>query len=181
MEQLRHLSLILLILLPTLAQDSQPVCRLITKYDSATETTTVQCELVTRDETTVKLSVRANTAFHGKEPNETAQFWFALASNQSRATRQTKPLFAEAAALSLVADATPIEVPLQDYHKDYFESVHLYSESVRAELPREALQKLMDAHSLQGQWGKADIKFSAGELAALKDFLARHGFAPSSR
>lgn len=175
------IGILTLILLPVWAQDSPPVCRLKTKHDRVTDTTTVQCEIVRRDEEPLHLSLYATASFQGEEPNENGHFWFALHSNRSGATRQTKPLFHEAAVLVLGLDAKLIEVSIKDYRKDYFENVRQYAESARAEMRRTDLPKLLTATTLTGKWGNVEFKFSAAELAALKDFITHQVMITSDR
>ncbi|HEX4949836.1 MAG TPA: hypothetical protein VFZ34_24435 [Blastocatellia bacterium] len=181
MKELRWVLILTLLFLPARAQNSSAVCRLKTKYDRVTETTTVQCEIVHGDEHPARLSVYAAAAYRGEEPNEEGQFWFALHSNRNGATRQTKPLFQQATTLSLMLDKQAVEVPIKDYRKDYFENVRQYAESARAEIRREDLLKLLAVTTLTGRWGGVEFKFSAAELAALKDFISHQLLIAPSR
>ena len=173
-------TLLLLAILPTLAQDRQParVCRLETKYDRLTDTTTVGCdELVKWGEAPAGLSVQAQVSFRGKEANETAKFWLCLSSNKGGATRHTGPLFKEASTLSLVLDGARLEFPVTDYRHNFYELAGLRSESARAEIRTEDLNKLIETKNLAGKWGGVEFKFSDAALASLKDFISRQVFA----
>jgi hypothetical protein len=173
-------TLLLLTTLPALPQDRQPAraCRLETKYDRVTDTTTVQCdELVGWGEAPAGLTVQANASFHGKEPNETAKFWLSLSANKGGATRHTRPLFQEAKTLYLVMDAAQMEIPVTDYRHDFYELAGLMAEAARAEIRSEDLHKLIEAKSLAGKWGNVEFKFSGAALASLKGFISRQVFA----
>lgn len=154
------------------------VCRPQIKYDEATDTTTVKCDLHSGDEEPIRLIVQSSTSFRGKEPNDTAIFWFELGAERKQVTRQTKPLFQTASQLSLRMNAEELIVPVTAYRCEYFEIIRLYAESARAEIRREDWPKLLAAQSLTGQWGNTEFKLSATELAALKDFLSRQVLRP---
>ena len=180
MNQAYQVTLFTLAILPFLFQDQQPtnVCHLEIKYDRYTDTTTVQCDdLVKWGQAPAGLTVQANTSFRGKEPNETAKFWFSFSSNRGVATRHTRPLFQEATTLYLLTDSTRLEIPVKDYRSTFFELIRSFEESARAEISREDLRKLLDAKRLGGKWGDVEIKFSDSSLASLKDFISRQVFA----
>ena len=173
---------IILLLLATLSanpQDPQPanLYRLETKYDPGSDTTTVKCDLIESVEAPTRLTVQAGASFRGKggakEPNEATKFWFFLSSNRGGATRRTQPLFREASTLSLVMDSERLDIPVEDYRNGFYELVGSFSESARAEIGREGLRKLLNAKSLNGEWGGVEIKFSGAALASLKDFISR--------
>lgn len=173
----------LLAILPVLLQDQRlaGVCRIETKYDRLADTTTVRCDLVEAGASPAKLTIQANVSFQGKEPNETAKFWFGLSSYRGGATRRTQLLFKEAATVYLLVDSTRLEIPVKDYRNDFFELNRLLSESARAEIGREDLQKLRDAKSIVFKWGGVEFKFSDAALASLKDFISRQVFASETR
>src|SRR5262249_23714860 len=155
MKQTKSIILLFLAVLPAFSQDRQPAgaCRLETKYDHNTDTTTVHCDLLELGEGAPKLAVRANASFRGKEPDETAIFWFSLSSYKGGATRQTQPLFKEATTLFLMTESARLTIPIKDYRNDFFELNRLLAERARAEIGNEDLQKLLDARSLEGKWG----------------------------
>jgi len=176
-------ALLLLAIFPALPQDHQPtrVGRIETKYDRLADTTTLQCNLVELGEGAPKLTVQANASFRGKEPNETAKFWLGLASYKSGATRRTQCSFMEATTLYLTTDSARLEVPVKDYHNDFYEMNRLLAEQARAEINREDLRKLLDARSIEGKWGDVEFKLSDAALASLKDFISRQVFAANDR
>lgn len=179
-KKARSVSLLLLAALSVISQDQQPgsICRLETKYDSLTDTTTVLCyDLVKFGEAPSGLSVRADAFYRGKEPDETARFWLFLSSDRSGSTRHTGPAFAEATTLYLSLDSTRLELPVQDYRNDFFELTRFFSESARAELSRDDLRKLLEARSLKGEWGGVEFRFSKEALGSLKDFISSRLFA----
>ncbi len=195
MTQTYGIILLLLAIVSAGAQDRQPdsVCRFETKYDVGADTTTVKCGLIEPGESPTRLAVQANASFRGKGegrgkeegsvngPNEALKFWFLLSSNRSGATRRTQPLFREATTLYLVTDSARLEIPVNDYRKDFYELVRSFSESARAEVGREDLRKLLNAGSLKGEWGGVEFKFSDAALASLKDFISRQVFAGNIR
>ena len=159
-------------------QNGEPgVCRLDTKYDRVGDLTTVQCALLETTASPVKVSVWATASFQGKEPNETAKFWFVLSSHQSGATRRTPPFFQEASQLFLHIDGSQQSFPVTHYRKDFFELNRFLGESARAEINRADLQKLLNAKKLAGKWGEVEFTFSAAALTSLQDFLSRQVFA----
>jgi hypothetical protein len=181
--------LLLLACIPVTPQESQSpsVFRVDAKYDSFTDTTTVQCgDLVKWGEAPAGLSVQANLSFRGKEQDRTPEmntpvsFWFSLSSNQGGATRNAKPAFRDAKTLYLVADSTRLEIPVKDYRNAFYELVRSYSESASAEMSREDLRKLLDAKALEGKWGGVEFKFSNAALVTLKAFISRNVFASES-
>jgi len=162
-------------------QDHQPtrVTRIEARYDSLADTTTVQCDLVELGKGAPRLTIRANASFRGKEPNETTKFWLGLASYKGSATRHTQRSFQEATTLYLRMDSIRLEVPVKDYHNDFYELNRLLAESARAEIRREDLYKLLNAKSVEGRWGDVEFKLSEDALTALKDFISRRVFAAS--
>src|SRR5262245_37448163 len=179
MTQTYGITLLLLATLSASPQDHQPadVYRFETKYDPGSDTTTVKCDLIESDESPTRLTVQAGASFHGKggakEPGEATKFWFFLSSNRGGATRRTQPLFREASTLSLVMGSERLDIPVEDYHNDFYELVGSFSESARAEIGREDLRKLLNAKSLNGEWGGVEFKFSGAALASLKEFISR--------
>src|SRR5574341_1620401 len=104
MKQAYSVILFLLTTLPAIAQDGQPakVCRVEAQYDRYADVTTVQCDLIEMGKGAPRLSVQANASYYGKEPNDTAKFWFGLSSFKGGATRRTEPAFKEATMVSLI-------------------------------------------------------------------------------
>lgn len=186
-KRARGVSLLLLALLSPLPQNHQRpagVCRIETKYDSLSDTTTVQCdELVRFGEAPSGLSVQADASFRGKEedrgkePDESAKFWFFLSSNRSGSTRHSQPLFQDATTVTLFVDSTRLDIPVKDYRHEFFDLTGYLSESARAEIGRDDLRKLLEARSLKGEWGGVEFSFSKTELASLKDFITSKVFA----
>ena len=179
MTQTYGITLLLLATLSANPQDPQPanLYRLETKYDPGSDTTTVKCDLIESVESPTRLTVQAGASFRGKgvakEPNEATKFWFFLSSNRGGATRRTQPLFREASTLSLVMDSERLDIPVEDYRNGFYELVGSLSESARAEIGREDLRKLLNAKSLNGEWGGVEFKFSGAALASLKEFISR--------
>ena len=179
MTQTYGMTLLLLATLSANPQDPRPdnVYHLETKYDPGSDTTTVKCDLIESVESPTRLTVRAGASFHGKggakRPNEAMKFWFFLSSNRGGATRHTQPLFREASTLSLVMDSERLDIPVENYHNDFYELVGSFSESARAEIGRGDLRKLLKAKSLNGEWGGVEFKFSDDALASLKGFISR--------
>jgi hypothetical protein len=175
--------LLLLAFFTALRQDHKPApaCRIESKYDRSADTTTVQCNLVELGKGAPRLLVQANACFRGKEPNETAKFWFGLSSYQGGATRHTQRLFQEATTLYLAMDSERLEIPVNAYHNDFYEMNRLLAESARAEIGREDLQKLHSTKSLEGKWGDVEFKFSEAALESLKDFISRQIYAAQGR
>ena len=183
MKQVYSGALFLLTIIPAIAQDVPPakVCRVEAQYDRYADITTVQCDLIELGKGAPRLSVQANASFYGKEPNDSAKFWFGLSSFRGGATRRTEPAFKEATMVSLIVDSARLEVPVKDYTNDFFELNRLLAERARAEISREDLQKLLDAKSLEGNWGGVGFKFSNAALASLKTFISRQVFAAQTR
>ncbi|MBO0857183.1 MAG: hypothetical protein J2P21_01755 [Chloracidobacterium sp.] len=176
-------ALLLLSFFPVLSQDLQParVGRIEAKYDRLADTTTAECDLFELGQGAPKLAIRANASFRGKVPNETAIFWFGLASYKGGATRRTPRSFKEATTLYLTMDSTRLEVPVKDYHSDFYELNRLLAESARAEVIRNDLRKLLDARNVEGKWGDVEFKLSEAALASLKDFISRQVLVASDR
>jgi hypothetical protein len=176
-------ALLLLVFFPALRQGDQPasLCRIETKYDRSTDTTTLQCNLIELGKGAPKLIVQANASFRGKGPKETAKFWFGLSSYRGGATRHTQRLFQEATTLYLAIDSERLEIPVIDYHTDFYELNQLLAESARAEINREDLRRLLDARSLEGKWGDVDFKLSGAALSSLKGFIYNQVFAANGR
>jgi hypothetical protein len=176
-------ALLLLAFFPAPSQDFRPTrsSRIEAKYDRSTDTTTVQCDLVELGEGAPRLTVRANASFRGKEPDGNTIFWFGLASYKGGAARRTERSFKEATTLYLTMDSGRLEVPVRDYRADFYELNRLLAESVRAEIGREDLRKLLDARSVEGKWGNIEFKLPNDALAALKDFISRQVLTASDR
>lgn len=183
MKQAYGSAMFLLMILPAFVWGQEPasICRTETKYDRFADTTHVQCDLVESVEGQGRLTVQANASFRGKEPNGETKFWFGLSSYRGNATRRTQPLFKSATTISLSVGSVRLDVPVQDYRKDFFELYRLLTESARVEIEREDLQKLLDAKSLEGKYGGVEFKFSEAALASLKAFISRQVFAASDR
>ena len=181
MKQVYIVPLLLLVIVPALAQDQKPasIGRVETRYDRLADTTTVKCDLIELGKGAPRLIIQANASFSGKQSNETAIFWLGLSSYKGGATRHTQLSFKEAATLCLQLDSARLEVPVKDYGSDLFELNRLLAERARAEIGREDLQKLLDARSLEGKWGDVEFKFSEAALGSLKDFISRQVFAAS--
>ena len=109
--------------------------------------------------------------------DEIARFWFVLSSDRSGSTRHSPPLFEGARTLYLSVDSTRLEIPVEDYRHDFFDLTRFCSESARAEIGREELQKLLEARSIKGEWGGVEFQFSKAALASLKDFITSRVFA----
>ncbi len=176
-------AMLLLALFPALPQNHQATHngQGESEYDRLTDTTTVHCNLVELGERAPKLTVRANASFRGKEPNETAKFWFGLASYKGGATRRTQRSFEGATTLYITIDSARLEFPVKDYRNDFYELNRLLAESARAEISREDLRKMLDARSVEGKWGDVEFKLPEAALASLKDFISRQVFAASDR
>jgi hypothetical protein len=177
------LVLLLLTTQSVLAQNEPEagLCRVETKYDYAADTTTIGCDLFESYQERLRLIVRINVSFLGKEANETAKFSLALSSYKGGATRKTAPLFKGAATLALSANPAQLELPINEYRQDFFEMNRLLAEQARVELGREDLRRLLAAQSLAGKWGGAEFKLSEAALAALKEFLSRQVFTANGR
>lgn len=177
MKQIFCFILILLASLPALAQGrpSSGICQYEIFYDRSADETLVQCEnLIPLGEAPAGMTVHLSASFHGKEPNETAKFWFALCSNKSVPTRHTPPAFRGVTTIKLSLDAGEIDIPIKDYKSEYYELIRSHAETARAEVEAPNLQKLLDAKTLRGTWGMVEFKFSSAALASLKKFLMRH-------
>jgi hypothetical protein len=177
------LALLLLTTQSALAQNEQEagLCRVETKYDRAADTTTIGCNLFESYENRLRLIVRINVSFQGKEANETAKFSLAFSAYKGDATRKTAPLFKDAATLALSAAPAHLELPISDYRQDFFEMTRLLAEQARAELGREDLRRLLAAQSLAGKWGGAEFRLSGAALAALKELISRQVFTTDGR
>ena len=178
MKRVYTIPLLLLVIVPILAQNQQPasIGRVETKYDRLADTTTVQCDLIELGNGAPRLVIQANASFHGRQSNEQAKFWLGLSSYKGGATRHTLPSFKEASTLCLLVDSARMDVAVKDYGSDFFELNRLLAERARAEIGREDLQKLYDARSLEGKWGDVEFKFSAAALGSLKAFISHQIF-----
>ncbi len=151
------------------------VCHYEISYNRSADETLVQCEdLIPLGEAPAGMTVHLSASFHGKEPNETAKFWFSLNANKSVPTRHTPPAFKGVTTIKLSFDAGDIDIPIKDYRSEYYELIRSHAETARAEVEAPNLQKLLDAKSLRGTWGTVEFKFSPAALASLKKFLLRH-------
>jgi len=170
-------SFLFLTLIVSLIQDkTSNVCRLETKYDQVADTTVVRCDLVELRDVPARLTIQAVASYRGTEPNETTKFWLQLSGFITDASRRTQPVFQEATIITLSTETTRLEVPLSDYHNDFFELNRLLAESARAEISRNDLRKLLDARSLKCKWSDSEIKFSDASLSSLKSFISRQVF-----
>lgn len=183
MKHLYCLAVLLLTPQTVLAQNEPEagLCRVETKYDRDADTTTVGCDVFESYKDRLRLIVRINMLFQGKEPNETAKFSLALSSYKGDATRKTFPLFKDVATLSLSVARAQLELPISDYRQDFFELNRLLAEQARAELSREDLRRLLAAQSLAGKWGGAEFRLSGTALTALKEFISRQSVAADGR
>jgi hypothetical protein len=161
---------------PCMQEQPGSFCRLETRYDQQTDTTTVRCDLVELRGAPARVTIQAVSSYRGKEPNETAKFWLQLLGFTGDATRRTQPVFREATEISLISEANLLEIPVNDYGTELFELNRLLAESARAEISREDLRKLLDAQSLKGKWGNVEVKFSDASLRSLKSFITRQVF-----
>jgi hypothetical protein len=141
----------------------------------------VQCDLIEQVAAIGRLIVRAGASFRGKESNESAQFWFSLASYKGGADQHTPSSFQGATMLYLTVDSVRLEVPVKDYRNDFFELNRMLAEQARAEVGREDLQKLVSAKRIEGMWGSVNFKFSDDALASLKDFISHQALTANSR
>jgi hypothetical protein len=173
--------LFLAIITPYIQDRPGSVCRLETRYDNSTDTTTVRCDLVELRDAPARLTIQAVASYRGKESNETVKFWLDLSRFISGATINTKSVFQEVKAISLLSDKIRLEIPVSDYHNDFFELNRLLAESAEAEIGREDLRKLLDSNSLKAKWGDVEIEFSDIHLKSLKTFISRQVFLAETR
>jgi hypothetical protein len=176
-------STLLLLAIVSFFIQSRPdgVGRIESSYDRDADLTTVQFELVQLGKGAPKLIVEAIVTFRGKEPNETAKFWLGLSSYRGSATRRTRPLFKDEKTVRLAVDSTVMELPIKDYHNDFYELNRLLAEQARAEIRRDDLQKLLEAMRIEGSWGEVEFKFSEAALKSLKDFISHNVFSANGR
>lgn len=174
MNQLICLIVLLLACAPGSAPESYPVT---TIYDRVSDMTTARIELHADDSTPTHLTIKANAAFHGRDPNSNAHFWFTLTVTRGRATRKTLPLLDVQLPLRLRLDEAQLETRLSEYRKEYYELIQRVSESAQAEIARPDFAKLLATNHLSGQCGAFEFKLSAGALAALKTFLSQQAMA----
>lgn len=154
------------------AQNSDAGCRKHTKYDATANRTTVECNLLEVAASPVRLMLTAKASYQGKEPNETAKFSFHLAAFRGAANRHTQLLFKDATTLSLTLETTHLELPVTEFHTDFFELNRLLAEQAQASVDRENLRKLLATNQLAGKWGSAEFKLSDASLLSLKKFIA---------
>lgn len=83
--------------------------------------------------------------------------------------------------ITLSTETTRLEVPVSDYHNDFFELNSLLAESARAEISRKDLRKLLDTNSLKCKWSDLEVKFSDASLSSLKSFISRQVFNADTR
>jgi len=163
------------------AQTPGSVCRREAKYDPAANLTTVECALLETFTPPIRLMLTANAAYQGKQPNETAKFYFNLSAFRGDSNRRTPPLFKEATTLSLSLETTRLEIPVTGFHTEFFEMNRLFAEKAQASLDRETLRKLLEAKTLAGKWGKTEFKLSDASLLALKRFISDQIFSEGER
>lgn len=154
--------------------ESYPVT---SRYDPTTDTTTTRLELLSDDSSPVALTLHANAAFQGREPNESGRFWFTLAITQGQVARKTPSQFVGQEPVILTLDDTELKIPLTAYQREYYELIRRVSESANVSIERNALSRLLAAKELSGQNGKVKFKLSAAALAALKEFITRQVLA----
>jgi len=83
-------------------------------------------------------------------------------------------------ALQLVADGTPIEVPVADYRMQInttgrYTGVRQKGESVTARVPIDTLTRLTAASSVSGTLGATAFRLTPQQLADLREFVKRLG------
>jgi hypothetical protein len=157
-----------------LRTESYPVT---SRYDHTSDTTTARLELLNDDGSSVALTLYANVAFRGREPNETGRFWFTLASTQGRADRKSPSQFAINEPVLLTLDDAQMKVPLTAYQREYYELVRRVSESANIPIERNELPRLLTAQEISGQNGNIKFKLSPSALVALREFIARQVLA----
>ena len=147
------------------------------RYDPETNVTTVECSLHEVFKPPIRLMLTANASYQGKQPNETAKFYFNLSAFRGDSNRRTPPLFREATSLSLSLETTHLEIPVTGFHTNFFEMNRLLAEQAQANLDRGALRTLLEAKSLTGKWGNTEFKLSDDSLLALKKFISDQIFS----
>ena len=168
MNQIIRFGLLLLLFAPAPFLESFPVT---SRYDRASDTTTARIELLNDDSAQVNLTIQGSAVFRGNEPNEDGQFYFVVTATRGHITRKTPPLFTAQESLRLTLGATPLDAPLTDYNKEFYEMIQRGSETARAEIKRADLPKLLATKQLTGQCGAIQFKLSEAAVAALKDFV----------
>jgi hypothetical protein len=163
------------------AQSSGSACQRETKYDPVANLTTVECTLFETYTPPIRLVVTANASYQGKQPNETAKFYFNLSVFRSDSNRRTQPLFKDATTLLLSLDATHLAIPITEFHTNFFEMNRLLAEHAQVRLDRENLRKVFDAKSFLGKWSNTEFKLSDESLLALKKFVSDQIFSASER
>ena len=83
-------------------------------------------------------------------------------------------------ALQLVADGTPIEVPVADYRMQInttgrYTGAQQKGESVTARVPIDTLTRLTAASSVSGTLGATTFRLTPQQLADLREFVKRLG------
>lgn len=159
---------------PAPRMESYPVT---SRYDHLSDTTTTRLELLNDDGLPVALTLYANAAFRGREPNESGRFWFTIAVTQGQATRKSPSPFARHEPVLLMLDNAELKLPLTEYQREYYELVRRVSESASVTIERPDLARLLAAKELAGQNGNITFKLSPSALAALKDFITRQALA----
>ena len=164
-----------------MAQTSAGSCRLETKYDSESNTSSVSCHLLERVTDFGRLMVHANVSFQGKQANESTRFWLRLSSFISSATGHTNPILSVAGILSLRLDESRLDIPITGYHQDYYEMSRMLVEQAQGEINRQYLQKLLGAKRIAGCWGSGDFELTDAETVTLRDFISRLVLAVPSK
>lgn len=154
---------------PNIGTETYPVT---TRYDHLSDTTTKRLELVNDGSSPVVLTLYANAAFRGREPNESGRFWFTIAVTQGQVARKSPSQFAAPEPLILTLDDAELKLLLSEYQREYYELVRRLSESANVVIERNELSRLLKAKELSGRNGNVKFKLSAAALSALKDFIA---------
>jgi hypothetical protein len=164
---------LVMFLTPMSAQQSSATFPIETRYDRTTDTTTRLCHnLVRWGEAPAGVTFEAYVSFHGRQANDTAQCGFLLFSNRSRKAKEPQFLFKTAQSLILKSDDLQIELPVKNYHSEYFELINSAAESAGAELSHKDLPRLLAARNLVGKWGNVEFRLSEASLNALRRFLS---------
>src|SRR5262249_37411297 len=135
MRQSLIVMLVLLAMSPAYAQkhSRQNGLRLESKYDQVTDTTTTSCiDLIKWGEAPARLTIHAAASFTGREPNQSVKLWLVLSSDRSGSARQAPLLFKESTIVHLVLDSGQMDIPITEYHTDFFELSGLRAESAHA-------------------------------------------------
>jgi hypothetical protein len=151
------------------------------RYDRASDTTTSYVELLNDERSPLSVTLHANAAFRGREPNETGRFWFTLSVTQGHVPRKTPSLLETNQSLILSLDDASWEAPLTEHRREYYEMIQRVSESAHVALDRADLPRLLATRQLSGHNGKVKFKLSDAALTALKEFITRQALATQAQ